>query len=241
MELPQFPARPDCKLCDLHTVCTTPGIPSRWAEWSLPPSPTTPALFILGQNPNLKEDRAGSCFVGAPGNLLRVAYIGDHTSSDVRAHGLGLDKLATIYLGNVARCATYGEHKPANRHYRACSSFLLQDFALLPPSSRLIFLLLGGPAATHFFKLIGPLPDGTKIETITDAINSAGSLLTLPSGVSAQFFATYHPAYVLRKQAIFSAVIDHLRLLHDSLTGLSATPSSPVIVPPSPPPPRSSS
>jgi len=225
--LPQFPTHSNCNLvCGLREGVTHVGLPSRHAEWSLPPSINTPAVLFVGQNPGLQEDRNGMIFVGPTGQLAKTAYIGyDHPQHG--SVGSGIFKRATVYLGNVARCGTWGEIQPTKKQYGTCSHYLLQDILLiLPTCSRLLIVMMGAPSIEHTYKMLVGRGYGVKA-----AADRSGEVVTVPStNASVQLFSTYHPAYVLRKNAVFSAVMDHLRLVVDSLDGISATPSQPTIV-----------
>lgn len=252
--LPIFDQHGECTKCSLYSSVTSVGIPSRWAPWSLPPSPSTPATFFIGQNPGFHEDKQNTCFIGPTGQLTKLCYTGcilDKPGHPGHGQPIGppIHSLSTVYLGNTARCGTWGDIKPAKKHYRTCAPYLLEDIhAIIPTCSRLLLVLLGGPAIEHTYSLLA----GDGISTAKTAFDRSGELLLLqpsskvPVGTSVQVFSTYHPAFVLRKQAALASVIDHLQLVVDALCGLSAIPSSPIIIPPDfhphhfvKPPPRS--
>jgi len=232
MLLPLFISHKECKRCDLHTHVKSVGMPARRVHYSLVSSQDTPAILIVGQNPGQREDEAGECFVGPTGRLLHAAYIGQRVEKpghplDGTEVGAGLWKRATIFLSNVARCGTWSGLEPSNSQYALCAPYLLEDIRLiLPTCSRLILLLCGAPAIFHTYKAL----TGTGMKA-KQAFDTSGEYLPFHD-TSIQIFSTYHPAFVIRKNAMLEAVINHLQLLLDSLDGISATPSSPHLIPP---------
>lgn len=83
---------------------------------------------------------------------------------------------------------------------------------------------MGAPAIKHTYKLLVGRSYGVKA-----AADRSGEVIDFGTH-KLQLFSTYHPAYVQRKNAVLSAVIDHLRLVVDSLDGLAAVPSAPSFV-----------
>lgn len=144
----QFPPDPSCVRCPLHTVARSVGIPTHLLPESRPPSPSTPAVLIIGQNPGHTEDRTGTPFVGPTGRLLRTVYV----------PGVHLHTLATIYVSNTARCYHRDGDGPKPAVYSACRSHLLPDLHLLAslhPLHPLLLITLGAPATTHTYALLG--------------------------------------------------------------------------------------
>lgn len=166
--LPSLPQLSSCTLCPLHTVARSIGIGLHYLPFSLPPSPTTPILLIIGQNPGNNEDREGTPFIGKSGHILQLAYI--------RAHNLHLH--ASIYLTNICRCYHRDGDGPTNSHYRACRPHLLTDLSHLldgrGPSS-LTILTLGAPATTHTYALLG-----RPRVTLASALTHQGASLPCP-------------------------------------------------------------
>lgn len=169
LPLPQFPPHKSCTLCPLSSIATSVGIPLHILPESLPPSPTTPAILIVGQNPGHTEDRTGRPFIGPTGRLLRSVYI----------PGAYLHTLATIYVANTARCYHRDGEGPSAAHYKACRPYLLSDLlalSTLHPSHPLLILTLGAPATTHTYALLGR----TKV-TLTSSFKHQLSKFPLPS------------------------------------------------------------
>jgi len=164
--LAQLPSHPTCTLCPLHTVATHVGISTHYLPGSLPPSPSTPCVLFLGQNPGFNEDRVGTPFIGKSGQLLQHAYI----------DGIHLRTLASIFLANTARCYHLHGEGPTNSHYRACRPYLLPDLHHLSSiSSSLYVVCLGGPASTHLHALLGK-----KSATLTSCFQQQGTPYPLP-------------------------------------------------------------
>lgn len=244
MELPQFSKHPGCMACDLHEGKKNVGIASRWLDWTLPPSRETPAVFYLGQNPGFDEDQVGLPFIGMSGRLTALAYVGMiYNGSDTRYQGMelgpGIFKRATCYVGNTARCGTWGSIQPKARHYRQCIPFLTDDlFKIAATCQRLIVVNLGAPAAYHFYEhyLDGGLKQGNAVQRGGELVTIKDTQLTFDRPVQrtldVQVYSTYHPAFVMRKNAVIHEIIDRLHLVVDSLDGISPVPSRPTMVAP---------
>jgi hypothetical protein len=140
--LPQFPSHPTCTACALSS---TPGVVSIGTptvfESSLPPSPETPAVLIIGQNPGYEENLANEPFVGSSGLLLRGGYIlpsnprlrvppSPETEHMPGAYldGVPLRSVCSIYLSNAVRCWTPGNSTPVwSKHTKHCFHHTIAD------------------------------------------------------------------------------------------------------------------
>lgn len=224
--LTQFPSRPTCITCDLHKAVKHVGLPTAHVARSLHPSPSTPAVLFLGQNPGYDEDQQGAPFIGPSGSFLHTIYIG-RDLDDGTSVGPRLDKIASIYVSNTARCGTWGGYEPTDKQYRLCIPHLLPDLeAIIPTCSRLIVVLLGSHACDAFYRLLTSKPMSLK-----KSLDHAGTSLTLPSGRTVQVYSTYHPAFLLRKQSALPEITDRLRLISDSVKGITPLPTHPHFVP----------
>jgi uracil-DNA glycosylase family 4 len=215
MQLTLLPAAPACTACDLHSAAKNVGIPSRHLPTSLPPDPTNPVVIVIGMNPGTQEDRAGECWIGPSGQLLSGPYLA----------GSGVDKLATIYLCNVARCVSPGG-KPKPAHYRTCfGKTLLDIIAILEhhaPSHARAIMCAGADPVTYLSRTFQK-----KAMSQQEAFRAQG--MAIPTMPRTHFFATYHPAAVLREPGLIHPVADHMALLSSFLTGDLARPSAPTI------------
>jgi uracil-DNA glycosylase family 4 len=215
MQLTLLPAKPSCTACDLHSSAKNVGIPSRHLPTSLPPDPTNPVVIVIGMNPGTQEDRAGECWIGPSGQLLSGPYL----------TGSGINSLATVYLCNVARCVSPGG-KPKPAHYRTCFGNTLADIQAIlehhiPATARAI-LCAGADPVTHLSRTWSK-----RALSQQDAFRTQG--IAIPTLSRTHFFATYHPAAVLREPGLIHPVADHMALLRNFLTGELARPSAPLI------------
>lgn len=165
----QFPShRSSCTLCPLHLVARHVGIGLHHLPDSLPPSPSHPALLVVGQNPGYHENACGTPFVGKSGQVLQSVYL----------DAASLHTLTSIYVTNTARCFHVHGDNPPNAAYRACSPYLLDDIRhLLRTSLSVTLLLLGGPAVTHTLTLLNP---AVKKPTLTSLLTRQGLVLPFP-------------------------------------------------------------
>jgi len=215
MQLTLLPAKPTCVGCDLHSSAKNVGIPSRHLPTSLPSDPTNPVVIVIGMNPGTQEDRAGECWIGPSGQLLSGPYLA----------GSGVDKLATIYLCNVARCVSpRGKPKPA--HYRTCFNNTLLDITAIlehhAAAHARAILCAGADPVTYLSRTFQK-----KAMSQQEAFRAQG--MAIPTMPRTHFFATYHPAAVLREPGLIHPVADHMALLSSFLTGDLARPSAPTI------------
>lgn len=174
------PSRSTCTLCPLSTVARSPGIGCHHLPTSLSPTPSTPALLIIGQNPGYHEDTRATPFIGKSGELLQGPYLS----------GVSLPSLCSIFVTNTARCYHRDGDGPSNAHYRACRPYLFDDIrALLPHCSRLFILCLGAPATTHTYALLG-IPR----VTLTSSFTHQARTLPCPSNEPGTATATPSPS-----------------------------------------------
>lgn len=225
MELPQFPSRPACTLCELHAH-TPPsgvnGVPTCYFPSSLPPNPTTPSLVFIGMNPGREESIKNEPFVGPSGNIVRNVYI----------PGAGLQELGSIYFTNTARCYSpilNDTNMIADRHYKACRSFLLPDLLSLP-GRPLHLICLGADPVSHLCALAGL---GKKTQKWS--FSHQGEVFDLPTVGPFHLWSVYHPAFVLRDRKQIHTASLHLNLISSYLRGLSPLPSHPAVIPCRPP------
>ena len=215
MQLNLLPAKPSCTACDLHSSAKNVGIPSRHLPTSLPPDPTNPVVIVIGMNPGTQEDRQGECWIGPSGQLLSGPYLTGST----------ITSLATVYLCNVARCVSPGG-KPKPAHYRTCFANTLLDITAIldhhTPAPARAILCAGADPVTHLSRTWQK-----KALSQQEAFRIQGN--PIPSLVRCHFFATYHPAAVLREPGLIHPVADHMALLRNFLTGDLARPSAPTI------------
>lgn len=228
MNLPQFPTRSDCTLCDLHKAARTVGVPTIHLPGSLAPAADVPAVVVCGQNPGAKEDdpRFAIPFIGKSGQFLRNVYL----------PGISLPERSATYLSNAARCGP--DSCKREGPYNKCIPYLLEDLwtiASYPYKPPMVLLLLGAPAVGALTRIL----TGTK-QTLAGAFNTQGASMTVPplspglypEGLDIIVFSTFHPAYVMaRKPNAIHDVSAHLQLLSNHLDGIILRPPKPTLIP----------
>lgn len=205
-----------CTLCPLHEQALNVGMSTYFLNGSRAPTPDTPALLVVGQNPGYEEDQRNEPFCGkVSGRILREAYL--KTPHD-------LYRSASIYLTNAARCFTVDNVCPSASQGKACRPYLKADIeALLQLHDRVVVLCCGAFAATHTFAVL----DLGKV-----SLNKALTLQGTAPNPHLSVFATYHPAYLSRSPQHASAVEDHMALVSNALEGTLPSPSTPNLQPP---------
>jgi uracil-DNA glycosylase len=135
-------------------------------------------LMFVGEAPGADEDRQGEPFVGAAGQLL---------TKMIQAMGLTRD---SVYIANILKCRpdtpgqAYGNRKPTLEEMQTCIPWLHQQIDLIRPK------VLVGLGATAIEGLLG------KTMGITRLRGNWHTYRSIP------LMPTYHPAFLLRNQAI---------------------------------------
>jgi len=135
-------------------------------------------LMFVGEAPGADEDEQGEPFVGKAGQLLTRII-----------ETMGLSRQA-VYIGNILKCRpdtpgqSAGNRKPTSEEMQTCISWLHQQIDLIRPK---VLVALG---ATAVEGLLGKTIGITKLR---------GNWQTY-RGIP--LMPTYHPAYLLRNQAM---------------------------------------
>jgi uracil-DNA glycosylase len=135
-------------------------------------------LMFVGEAPGADEDVQGEPFVGAAGQLL---------TKMIQAMGLSRD---SVYIANILKCRpdtpgqAYGNRKPTPEEMQTCSPWLHQQIDMIQPK------VLVGLGATAIEGLLG------KTIGITRLRGTWHTYRDIP------LMPTYHPAFLLRNQAI---------------------------------------
>ena len=135
-------------------------------------------LMFVGEAPGADEDEQGEPFVGAAGQLLTKIVL-----------AMGLSR-ADVYIANILKCRpdtpgqSYGNRKPAPAEMATCIPYLHEQIDLIKPK---VLIALG---ATAVEGLLGKTIGITKLR---------GNWQTY-RGIP--LMPTYHPAYLLRNQAM---------------------------------------
>lgn len=144
-------------------------------------------LMLIGEGPGAEEDRQGLPFVGAAGELL---------TKIIQAMDL---KREDLYIANVVKCRPPGNRDPQPDEITACRGFLEKQIALVQP--RLI-VALGKVAAQA---LLGN----------ESSIGQMRGRWYRIHGVPAR--VTYHPAALLRNQALKRPTWEDMQQVRDRL------------------------
>jgi DNA polymerase len=137
----------------------------------------SPLLFV-GEAPGADEDLAGEPFVGKAGQLL---------TKIIQTMGLDRDR---VYIANILKCRpdtpgqTAGNRKPTPTEMATCLPYLLEQIRILQPK---VIVALGATAVEGLFG---------KCDGITRLRGTWLSFRGVP------VMPTYHPAYLLRNQAL---------------------------------------
>jgi len=135
-------------------------------------------LMFVGEAPGADEDAQGEPFVGAAGQLL---------TKMIHAMGLGRE---SVYIANILKCRpdtpgqAYGNRKPTPDEMRTCIPWLQQQIDLIRPK------VLVGLGATAIEGLLGKTMG---IMRLRGQWHTYREIPLMP---------TYHPAFLLRNQAM---------------------------------------
>ncbi len=133
-------------------------------------SPTARLMFV-GEGPGADEDRLGEPFVGKAGQLL----------DRIIERAMGLTR-AEVYIANIVKCRPPGNRDPEPDEVEACEPFLQEQIRVVAPE---IVVALGRVAAV------------TLLKTDTSLARLRGRWHVY-EGIPLR--ATYHPAYLLRRE-----------------------------------------
>jgi len=151
--------------------------------------PDDAKVLIVGQNPGKEEDLDGRAFVGKSGRLL-----------DAMLADAGYDP-TQVRLTNAVRCVTPDNRVPFPSESAACSHHLKAEILALKPD---VIIAMGEVALKA---LVGPIA----------LARVRGQALPLKAAFEyeCEVFATWHPAFVLRRPMARSTVVSDLRRVRD--------------------------
>ncbi len=134
-------------------------------------------LMFVGEAPGADEDEQGEPFVGAAGQLL---------TKIISATGLARND---VYIANILKCrpdmpaGSSGNRKPTSAEMQTCIPYLHEQIDLIKPK---VLVALGGTAMEGLLGLTG-------ITKLRGQWHEYRGIPLMP---------TYHPAYLLRNQAM---------------------------------------
>ncbi|MBI3852432.1 MAG: uracil-DNA glycosylase [Verrucomicrobia bacterium] len=135
-------------------------------------------LMFVGEAPGADEDEQGEPFVGKAGQLL---------TKIIETMGL---RRSEVYIGNILKCRpdtpgqSAGNRKPTPEEMQTCISYLHEQIDLIRPR---VIVALGGTAIEG---LLGKTVGITKLRGQWQTYRGT------------PLMPTYHPAYLLRNQAL---------------------------------------
>ena len=135
-------------------------------------------LMFVGEAPGADEDAQGEPFVGAAGQLL---------TRIIKTMGLSRE---TVYIANILKCRpdtpgqSSGNRKPTADEMKTCLPYLLEQIDLIRPK---VLVALGATA------IEGVLGAGGGISKLRGKFQTFRNIPLMP---------TFHPAYLLRNQAL---------------------------------------
>jgi uracil-DNA glycosylase len=140
-------------------------------------------MLFVGEAPGQQEDEQGLAFVGRSGQLLTRLL------AEV---GIARDD---IFITNIVKCRPPGNRTPSDHEVERCLPFLREQVRLLAPA---LVVTLGS----------------TALKALVDASAAITRVhgQTIVKG-SLTFFATYHPAAVLRSSSLLAAMSHDLGIL----------------------------
>jgi DNA polymerase len=144
-------------------------------------------LMFIGEGPGAEEDRQGLPFVGAAGGLL---------TRMIQAMEMTRDE---VYIANVVKCRPPGNRDPQPDETAACRGYLEKQIALVRPR---VIVALGRVAAQTL------LGNDSPIGRMRGQWFQVQGIPTM---------VTYHPAALLRNQALKRPTWEDLQQVRDLL------------------------
>ncbi|MCB1056481.1 MAG: uracil-DNA glycosylase [Acidobacteria bacterium] len=144
-------------------------------------------LMFIGEGPGYHEDQQGEPFVGNAGNLLNKII-----------EAIGLTR-AEVYIANIVKCRPPNNRDPLPDEVAACRGYLERQIELVAPK---VIVALGRVAAQTL--LGNDLPLG----------RMRGQWYPFHG---AQLRVTYHPAALLRNEALKRPTWEDMQLVRDAL------------------------
>ncbi len=135
-------------------------------------------IMFVGEAPGADEDRQGEPFVGRAGQLL---------TKIIETMGL---KRGDVYIANILKCRPdtpgqqFGNRPPTPDEMKTCLPYLLEQIDIIQPK---VLVALG---ATAVEGLLGMRSSMSRLRGAWHEFNDTPLMIT------------YHPAYLLRSQAL---------------------------------------
>jgi len=156
-------------------------------------------IVFIGEGPGANEDMQGEPFVGRAGQLL-----------DKILAAIDLDR-DSVFITNIVKCRPPGNRTPSRDETAACWWILEEQIRIMKPG---VIVTLGAPAS----------------RTMTGSVEGIGKLRgTIHRYGDIPVIPTYHPAALLRTQALKRPVWEDMKMLRKLLDelGLPRTAADP--------------
>lgn len=150
-------------------------------------------IVAVGEGPGEQEDLAGRAFVGRAGRVL-----------DELLRGVGLEPERHLLIANVVKCRPPDNRVPHAEEVAACLPYLRRQLELVGPHT---VLLLGATALRHFVGARKPFALEREV----------GRRFLLEAWPGIDFYALYHPAYLLRSPRKKPLALAHLQQVREEL------------------------
>lgn len=147
-------------------------------------------LMFIGEAPGAEEDRQGLPFVGAAGELLTRILAAIETRRE------------DVYIANILKCRPPGNRDPQPDEVSACRGYLERQIELIQPK---VIVALGRIAAQTL------LGNDTPIGRMRGQWYKVMGVPTM---------VTYHPAALLRNQALKRPTWEDMQQVRDRLREL---------------------
>jgi uracil-DNA glycosylase len=140
-------------------------------------------ILFIGEGPGANEDIQGEPFVGRAGKLLDRILAAIDLSRD------------SVYITNIVKCRPPGNRTPSREEVAACWWILEEQIRIMEPG---VIVALGAPAS----RTMTGSSEG--IGKLRGKIHRYGNIPVIP---------TYHPAALLRTEALKRPVWEDMKIL----------------------------
>jgi len=147
-------------------------------------------ILFIGEGPGANEDLQGEPFVGRAGKLLDRILAAIDLSRD------------SVYITNIVKCRPPGNRTPSREEVAACWWILEEQIRIMEPG---VIVALGAPAS----RTMTGSSEG--IGKLRGTIHRYGDIPVIP---------TYHPAALLRTDALKRPVWEDMKMLRKLLDEL---------------------
>ena len=147
-------------------------------------------ILFIGEGPGANEDIQGEPFVGRAGKLLDRILAAIDLNRD------------TVFITNIVKCRPPGNRTPSKDEVAACWWILEEQIRIMQPG---VIVALGAPAS----RTMTGSSDG--IGKLRGTVHRYGDIPVIP---------TYHPAALLRTDALKRPVWNDMKMLKELLDEL---------------------